>query len=290
MRKFLAALALVGVLALAASAKAMMIAPSPISQRVARSDAVVVGKVTSLAEKTEKAEMFKGDERQMRVATLAVEEAVQGKKTRTVQVGFFPPPPPPAPGGGIRIIRGGGNRSVQLTKDHEGMLFLTKHPTKKDLYVVQQYFEVVPKAGNPSFAAQRDEARKYAKLLKEAKTGLDSKDAAVRFETAMMLVTRYRSAPTGVTKTEAVPADESKKILAALAGADWKKPTLLFGQVSPLSTFFLLSLQPKDGWTAPKDGTQFPAEAKKWLEANAGKYTMTRFVREADKKDGTEPE
>lgn len=289
MKKLVAALMLAGVLASIPLSEAMMIAPSPISQRVARADAVVLGKVTSIAEKTEKAEMFKGDERPMKVATVAVEEAVSGKKRKTVKVAFFPLPPPPPPGGGIRIIRG-GRGTVQLTKGQEAMFFLTKHPTTKDLYVVQQYFDVVTKTADPSFAAQRDEAKKYAQVLKEAKSALASKDAKLSPEGAMMLVARYRGAPAGGTKTEAVPADESKKILLALAGADWKPPTGRFGVATPMNTFYLLGLQPKDGWIAPKDGTQFPAEAKKWLKANAGKYKMTRYVRESDVKDETEPE
>ena len=290
MRKYAAALTLVGVLTLGASAKALMIAPSPISQRVARADAVVIGKVTALAEKTEKADMFKGDDREMQITTVKVEEAVLGKKTQTIKVAFFPPSAPANVGGGIRIRPGFGRGSVQLTKDQESMFFLTKHPTKKNLYVVQQYFEVVTKTGNEGFANERDEARKYAQVLKEAKTILASKDATLPFESGMMLVTRYRSAPAGVTKTEAVPADESKKILTALAKADWKTVAPRFNAISPMGTFFLLGLQPKDGWTQPKDNTQFATEAKKWLEANAGKYEMKRFVRESDKKDGTEPE
>lgn len=287
MRKFAAALTLVGVLALGTSAKALMIAPSPIAQRVASAAAVVVGKVTALAEKTEKANMFKGDEREMQITTLKVEETVSGKTAKTIKVAFFPPV---AQGGGGPIRIGGGNRNVQLTKDQESMLFLTKHPTKKDVYLVQMYFDVITKTGNPSFVTERDEARKYAKLLKDAKTGLESKDATTRLETASMLVTRYRTAPNGVTKTEAVPADESKKILTTLAKADWKVTNPRFGAISAQSTFFLLGLQPKDGWTQPRDFAQFPTEAKKWLEANAGKYKMTRFVRESDKTDGTEPE
>jgi len=285
MRKILTALALVGVLVPAASAKAGMIPPAPIAQSVARADAVVIGKVVSLAEKTEKAELFKGDERQMKIATVVVEDTLSGKKKKTVKVAFFPPSPL-LPGAGIRMGRG----SVQLAKDQEAMFFLTRHPTKKDLYVIQQYFDVVTKTGNERFAVERDKARKYAKILEEAKTILASKDATMPFESAMMLVTRYRSAPAGVTKTEAVPAGESKKLLTALAKADWNPMNVQYDTVTPQMTFFLLGLQPKDGWVAPKDGTRVPVEAKKWLEANAGKYEMKRYVRESDKKDEAEPE
>jgi len=289
MKQIMAALTLVGALAMVTSAKALMIAASPISQRVATADAVVVGKVTEVAEKTEKAEMFKGDERQMQVTTVKVEETILGKKTRTIKVAYFPPEPAPAVGGGIRIIRS-GRGSVQLTKDQESMLFLTRHPTKKDVYVVQQYFDVVGKTGNPNFGAERDEARKYAKLLKNARKELDSKDPTVRLEAATMLVTRYRTPSAGVDKTEVVPAEESKKILTTLANVEWKATNPRFGAISAQGTFFLLGLQPKDGWNQPREFTQFPTEAKKWLEANAGKYKMTRYVREADKRDGTEPE
>jgi hypothetical protein len=289
MRKILAALMLVGLLAPAATSRGTLPMPGPISQRVARADAVVVGKVVSLAEKTEKAEIYKGDEQQMRVATVAVEEAIQGKKAKTVRVAFFSNPPLPAAVGGAIAVRSSGG-PVQLSKGQEALLFLTKHPTKKDLYFLQQHDAVVTKSGHPSFVAQRDEARKYAQVLKEAKTVLASKDASMPFESAMMLITRYRSAPSAGTKTEAVPAGESKRLLAALAGADWKATPGRYNAASPLGTFYLLKLQPKDGWTAPKDAAQIPAEAKKWLEANVGKYEMTRFVREADKKDGSEPE
>jgi hypothetical protein len=274
---------------MSASARAMQIAPSPISQRVARADAVVLGKVTAIAEKIEKADLYKGDERQMQIATVAVEDTLSGKKVKTVKVAFFPVMPAPAVGGGIRIIRG-GDGLARLTKDQKGLFFLTKHPTKKDLYLVGPYFDVVPKTADPSFTTQRDEARKYAQVLKEAGKILESKDANLPFESAMMLVTRYRTAPAGVAKTEPVPAGQSKKLLTALAKADWKTAVGPNGMASPLNTFYLLGLQPKDGWIAPKDATQVPGEAKKWLEANAGKYKMERYVRAADVKDETEPE
>ena len=288
MRTLIAALTLTGIVVSATSAKALMIAPSPISLRVASADAVVVGKVTEVTAKSEKGEMAKGDERMIYIATVKVEETIQGKKTKTIKVAYFAPPAAPA-GGGIRI--GGGNRGgVQLTKDQEGVLFLSKHPTKKDVYLVQQYFDVIGKAGNENFAFERNEVRKYAKLLKDAKAGLESKDATVRLETTSMLVTRYRTPAPGVTKTETVPAAESKKILTTLAKAEWKVTNPRFGAITAQNTFFLLGLEPKDGWNQPVDSNLLPTEAKKWLEANAGKFKMKRFVREADKKDDTEPE
>jgi hypothetical protein len=288
MKKYIAAAAFVAVLATATSAKALMIAASPVPMRVAAADAVVVGKVAELAEKTESSDLFKGDPRQMQVTTVKVEETISGKKAKTVKVAFFPPEAAPANGGRIRPRLGRG--SVQLTKDQEGLFFLTKHPTKKDVYVVQAYFDVVTKAGNTNFGVERDEARRAAKLLADPKKGLESKDAAERLETAAMLLTRYRTPPVGGAKTEPVSAAESKRILTVLAEADWTNVNPRNYMANPMGLFFGLNPQPKDGWEHPKDPTTVQAEAKKWLKANAGKFKIQRFVREADKKTDLEPE
>ena len=56
-----------------------------------------------------------------------------------------------------------------------------------------------------------------------------------------------------------------------------------------LLLLLILLLPVAAGWTQPKDFTQFPTEAKKWLKDNAGKYRIQRFVRASD-KTGVEPE
>jgi len=289
MLKMKALLACAVMLAVSAvSAKALMIAPAPVPLRVAGADAVVVGKVTSIEAKPVKAAMFKDDAREMQIAKVKVETTVLGRSAREIKVGFFSPMPI-GPGGGIRPIRP-GRGGVQLTADQEAMMLLTKHPTMKDTYVVQMYTDVVNKKGNPNFENELAEAKKYAKIIANPMTGLEAKDADERLLTASVLVTRYKTQKPHLTKTEAVPAKESKLILEALAKADWnaRNPKPGFFMINAQTTFNRLGLTAKDGWTPPMDYNKFQAEAKKWLADNAGKYKIQRYV--SEKKDEPDPE
>src|SRR5438270_9418304 len=107
MRKISLAAAVLALVAVPAAA--MRIAPPSTMQKVASSDAVVVGKVTGIDEKTIKAERFPGDKMmaEFRVATVKVEMPLLGVKGLThIKVAWMPPPPPSPPGrpgGPIRI-------------------------------------------------------------------------------------------------------------------------------------------------------------------------------------------
>jgi hypothetical protein len=266
-------------LALVAPAKALMIAPPALPLRVATVDAILVGKVTGFGPKLVKAEMFKGDMRDMQIANVKVSDTVLGKPAKEVKVGFFPAQGGPGgvrPGGGRPFIRRPG---AQLTVGQEAMLLLTKHPTK-DVYTVEAYFNIINKKDNPNFAKELAEIKKSTKLLADPEKGLKSKNADDRFTTAAMLITRYRT-PRGNNATEFVPAAESKALLTALAEADWAPkvggPRVGFA-LTPQTIFYRLNLEPKDNWTQPKDFKEFPAEAKKWLKENAGKYKMERYI------------
>jgi len=264
----------------AAPAMALMIRPPSLPERVATSQLIVVGKVTGFGPRAVKAELFPNDRREMQIALVKVNETVLGKAGKEIKVGFFPPP---APGVGRPIRPGLRRGGVQLKTDQEVMLFLKKHPSK-DVYVVQTPFEVVTKTGNANFAKELDTVKKTAKLLANPKAGLKSKDADKRFETAALLVVRYRTPGLGTQKTAPIPAEGSKLILTALANADWKKPNKpLAGVLTPQMTFYRLGLTNKDGWTPPKDFRTFPDEAKKWLKANADKYRIQRYVSQARK-------
>src|SRR5262249_50917608 len=155
----------------------------------------------------------------------------------------------------------------------------------KDTFVAINYYDAIAKTGNDNFAKQVEEIKKSAKLLAKASDNLKSKEADTRFATAALLITRYRSHRQGAQKTEQVPADESKLILEALAGADWtqKQTPGDGGQGTPSGVFFSLGLTEKDGWKPPQDNTKFIDEAKKWCKDNAGKYRINRFV--SDKKE-----
>jgi hypothetical protein len=284
---------------LAGNVCAMMIAPAPIPQRVATADLVVVGKVTGFADKAVTAPRFPGDteKAQYQIAIVKVTDGLYGAKdVKEIRVGFIPPPPPgpgpgAPPGGPIRI---GPRRypQVQLTIGQEACMFLTKHPDG-DFYTAPAYFSVIDKK-TPDFEAAVDEVKKCAKLLADPKAGLESKKADEKLLTAALLLYRYRM-PRGLggpaPKTEPIDADESKAILKTLAEADWTpRPGVggRFGfQMTPQGLFYQLGLTDKDGWKPPMDFNKFPAEAKKWLNDNADKYRIQRFVQpeKKEKKD-----
>jgi hypothetical protein len=279
-----AGLLMLPVMALAQEAsKIAIIAPSPVPVRVATADMVVIGKVTSIEGQNVKAPAFPGakDMAEYQVAVVKIEDAVLGAKgLKEVRVGFIPQT------GGVRPV---GYRPPMLNEGQEVCLFLSKHH-EGDFHIMPAYFSVVDKNA-ATFEKDVAEAKKAAKLMADPKAGFESKDAEERFLTAAMLVSRYRVRKASATppKEEAIDAEESKKILLALADADWamKQPGPL--PLSPQYAFGQLNLTDKDGWTPPKNFNDYPEAAKKWLKDNAGTYRIQRFVYE-EKKDNKKEE
>jgi hypothetical protein len=257
-------------LALLAPARGDMALPPPTRLKVAVADAVVVGKVTAVPDKAEKAQLYKDDRRDMKVATVKVAIALMGKTGTTAKVGF--------------ISFGAAGRPrypvAQLAKDQEALLILTKHPTKKGVFYLANYYDVVPKKDNVSFKKEVEEAKKVAKVLASPVSSLKAKSADDRLLAAALLIARYKTSPGANAKTEPVPAAESKLLLNVLAEADWGERPGRDYQLHPKTLFFRLSLTEKDGWVQPKDFQEIALVAKKWLKPNAGKYKMTRYVRE----------
>ncbi|HZY89548.1 MAG TPA: hypothetical protein VFE78_32295 [Gemmataceae bacterium] len=278
---------LAGVLVLCAAvgAKAMMIAPPVLSQRVATADAVVVGKVTGFADKSVAAVRYPGgtDTVNYQIALVKVEDVLLGPKgAKTVRVGFLPPPPPAPPGGrGARpMLR--RYPQANLTVNQEACLFLTKHPAG-DFYVLAAYYDVLSKAGNVNFEKEVAEVRRCAKLLAGPKAGLGSANKDERTETAVLLVARYRTQRWYAgkpPKAEPVDAAQSKAILTALADADWTITNPRQAQASPQAMFGRLGLTEKDGWAPPQDARRYADEAKAWLKGHADSYRIQRFVNE----------
>jgi hypothetical protein len=279
------ALVLVG-LALVGSLRADMIAPPPASQRAAQAQFVVVGKVIKVADRSVPAEMFKGDERRMMVATVKVQESLLGRPGKEIKVGTFITAPIAKDARPREIV------NINLVLDQEAMLFLQPHPTLKDTFVLPNYFDLVTKKDNPAFAAEREQVRKAATILKAPLASLRAKNAEDRFLAAALLISRYRTpVPGNDSKTEPVPAAETKLLLEALAEADWKAERGPLGfYLAPRGLFFRLGLTPADGWKQPDDFNQIEPEAKKWLKANAEKFKLQRFVRPPlNSKDDPEP-
>jgi len=262
------------------SAKAMMIAPPPGIQRVAMADCVIVGKVTSLEGKTVKAARFPGDKDKADfvIATVKIETGLIGTGDMTsIRVGFVPPVDPIRPGPGpirppIRRLP-----PIKLEVGQEACLFLTKHPDEP-FYTIPAYYDIINKKDNPNFDKEMESIKKGAKLLSDPKAGLDSKSADDRYLTAALLLTRYlavRPSPMP-PKTEPIAAEESKKILQALADADWTKNEPMMWQMNPQAMFN--RLQHKSGWTQPQNVKEIPEAAKRWLRANAESYRIQRNV------------
>jgi hypothetical protein len=279
-----------GVMASMTPAKAVMIAPSPISQRVATADCIVVGKVIGFGDRTVSVPAIPGakDKQEYQIALVKIETNILGAKgVKEIRVGFIPPPAPAAGGGRGGVILRKPFRGVTFTLDQEACLFLTKHHAG-DFYTAPMYFSVINKQGNANFGKEVEEVQRCAKLLADPKAGLEAKEKADRLLTAGMLVAHYRQRrpSAGAPKTQPIDAELSKKILQTLADADWtaRRPRPGPLALTPQTIFAQLNLTAKDGWTPPKDYKQFPEKAKEWCKDHAGKYVIQRFVYEKSEK------
>jgi hypothetical protein len=285
----------IGVLVSLSSARAMMIAPQPISQRVATADRIVVGKVTGFADKTVSVESFPGAKQKMeyQIAIVKVETNIFGAKgVKEIKVGFIAPQVGPGgPGGPGRPFIRPGNRSPSLALNQEACLFLTKHH-EGDFYTMPMYFSVINKQGNANFDKDVDEAKHCVKLLADPKGGLKAENKADRIITAFMLMTKF-SAPkpsTGKRTMKPIDPELSKQILLVLADADWNaRPVGVGGfMMTPSAIFSRLQLTEKDGWKQPRtpeEAKQLPDKAKEWCKDNADKYVIKRVVFEKDDKE-----
>ncbi len=266
------------VVAAGSAAAGVLVMPPPGPVRVAQSDAVIVGKVVAL--EPQDVQVMNTT---YRVAVVQVEEALRGARgDKTLRVGFVPPPPN-AVGGRPVIIT--GSRGVQLQLGLEGLFLLKKHP-KENFYTFggpAGWF--VGKQNNPSFEKDVKAARASVTLLDNPQAGLASKDADERLLAAAILIDRYRTAKGATDRQEAIPAEESKQILQALADADWKGATggLMF-RPNPMLLFNRLGIGASDGWS-PAPGSNVQAAMQTWLRDHAATYRIRRYVHPGDGKD-----
>jgi hypothetical protein len=265
---------------LTSPAQALVVRPAPIGERAALADCIVVGKVTTLEEKTVEIAPFSGAEEKVKyqVAVVKISEALlDAKKLTHVRVAF--PAQQPQAGGPRPILR--RYPQLELTVGKEGCFFLKKHP-EESFYLAQAPTDFIAQKDNENFKKEVAEVKRCTKLLSDPKAGLKSKQADDRLLTAALLIARYRS-PRGLGvnfKTERIDADQSKQILDALARADWSKnnPQDI---TSPVGLFNRLGVEAKDGWTSPQSTFQdYAAAAKNWVQEHAGSYRIQRYVPE----------
>jgi hypothetical protein len=147
---------------------------------------------------------------------------------------------------------------------------------------------------NDAGKKELEAVKKVVALLADPMKGLKSDKAEVRAETACALVMKYRSFPDlgGETEQVAIPADESKLILKALAETEWSntlRPGAAAGSPNAMQAFNMLGLTAKDGWVAPaivvQPGGLMPDYAAihkdaflKWLEGPGKDYQIKKLV------------
>jgi hypothetical protein len=250
-----------------------MAPPPPFPVLLAQAEAILVGKVTAFENKTVMARRGPDDRERVeyRVAVVKVEESLIGGKGLThVKVGVAP----------ARTFRGSGGlpRSIpeaSLKVGQEVLLLLRRHHTETFWVMPTDQDAVDSKA--PDHRQKLEMARQAGKLMADPSAGLKAKDAGDRLLTATLLLSRYRK-PRPDHRVEAIPADESRGILEALAGADWSKLDHSPGMVAPLALFYQLGVGEKDGWRQPADFQKVSAAAQKWLRDNAATHRIQGYV------------
>jgi hypothetical protein len=258
----------------------------PTYYKVVQAQAVVIGKVTAIEDKTVSATTFPGakEKADYTVAVVKVEDALLGAKDLThVKVGFVIPKPEPPPPPGAPIILRKPLPVVKLEVGQEVCLGLNKHH-ETEFFVIASSTE--------KKAPEVEQIKKYAKLLADGNANLKSKDAGERTATAVLLALRYRQRPLGnKVKEEEIDTDQSKLILKTLADADWNKKPATVNDVQPIIGFNALGVTDKDGWTfkfvpgQPADAYQQAAQT--WLKSHADSYRIKKFVveKEEEKKE-----
>jgi hypothetical protein len=267
-------LALLGTAVLVSQLWAKVMAPPPVSDRVARADMIVTGRVIKIEDKSVSVPVAPGAKEKIeyQVAVVKVDDPIlNAKGIKEIRVGFVPPP--------AGVSRRPG---ISLVEDEDVCVFLTKH-ADPDLHTVEAYFDVTKKKDNAGYDNFVKEAKRCAKLFADPDAGLKAKDANERLLTASMLLTRYSTPRAGATKQEPIDAARSKQILLAIADADWSaepKPNV----VNPRTAFARLNAEAADGWNPPAHPTQFPDAAKKWLKDKAETFRVKQWVAEKSDK------
>lgn len=277
---FAVAAVAVGCLGLIPTVQALVARPFPLPQKVAVSDAVVVGRVVALEERAvEVPQAPNAAKAAYTIANIKIDDGLGGTKGLTnIRVGFIPTTAGDPAGG--RPIRRPGVVIPNLAAGQEGCFFLTRHPVG-DFYVITPGAAPLDKKAE-NYAKELAAVRKFAKIMADAPAALSAADAKERLTAAGMLVQKYR-AWRGSDKQEPIPAEESKKILTVLLESDWavNDPDPV---QSPLVLFNSLGLQLKDGFRPPvvqagQDYTQVMQKAaKNWIKANLDTYRIQKYV------------
>lgn len=269
-------------------AKVVAISYTPL-QKLVRADTVVVGKVTAFEKDTVDATPSPGvkDKHVYKIAIIKIESGLLGDANAThVKVGFIPPPPDQEESlaSGPGRLRQTGFEPVYLTKDMEGLFFLTKHHSG-EFYIINTTLAPT----DNTMIEYKDHialAKRGGAVLTDPMKSLKAEKAADRLFAAVVLVSKYKAYPERESEvtTAKVSAEESKLVLQAIAEGDWHGvPTDRYAP-NAYQTFNMLGLTDKDGWQYPvvKPDEDLFGKTKeaftKWLSGPGKNYQITKYA------------
>jgi hypothetical protein len=244
----------------------------PFAQRFARIRTVVVGKVTAVEARTVKTLRLPNDPRpvEYHVAVVKIEAAIHGAAGLThVKVGFVP---------SAETVRGRGYLAAPVLRVGQEALFYLYAHHKEPFLVAPGSYDVIERGPGQPMDEELGLCRRATKVLVDPIGALKAKAAQDRYLAAAVLLARYRTPPGPGAREELIGADESKRILEALAEGDWSGRDWRLDH--PDGLFRLLGLTEKDGWADPGDFRQREAAAKRWIEKHAASYRIKRFAAE----------
>jgi hypothetical protein len=244
----------------------------PLPQRVALSDCVIVGQVTSVPEDRVNAlalpKIAGAPKVPHQMAVVRIDSVVLGAKDlRELLVGFVAPPSPRR------------QQGFRWSIGQQGCFFLRKHPDEA-FWVLQADYDMMDKGRDKDFERRLAIVRRCGNLLKDVEAGLRAPEADDRLLTAGMLILRYRTPQyvyRGSAKTEPIDAEQSRRILAVLAEGEWAEMDLRV-PMGRLRLFLRLGLKDGDGWKAVRSDKEAAEAARAWLRANASTYRIRRYI------------
>jgi hypothetical protein len=267
------AVAIAVLLGITLPALARVIAPPPLTQRIAVADTIILGRVTAIEDvDVEAAVLPGGDKIKYRIAVVTVNDTLRGKgDLKTIKVGFKAP--------AVQGKIGPKYPMANLQAGREYVLLLQKHHEGKFLQV-ELYVDAIEIAPAGKSDADIAQIKRCVKLINNPKAALQSKDEADRLLAATMLIQKYRGRP--AEKTEPIDAEESQLILKALQGVkDWGKYDPITN-TNAVMLFQRLGLTEKDGFRPLVNIKDYNRDwgnaAQAWLEKNAATYRIQRFV------------
>jgi hypothetical protein len=194
-------------------------------QKAVLADAVVVGKVTSIEADTVELETYPGSKEKaaFKIAIIKIETALAGAKNLThIKVAFAPMAIAAEPKPGFRPIRPGAG-PIAVTEGQEGIFFLIPQAPGSSIMKIPMGFDPIA-ANAANYKEELEKVQKAAAIITDPLKALKAEKLEDRQTAVSILGQKYRRGPLegGETEQVAIPAEETKLILATILEADWK--------------------------------------------------------------------